>query len=210
VVAVEIDAGFVRVLGDTFAGQPEVRVVHADALAVDLGGLVGGGPAALVANLPYYVATPILLTALRSAAFPRAHVMVQREVGQRWVACPGDPLYGAVSVKLAALAHARLVAAVPRTAFWPVPNVDSVTVTLRRRGDQLPVDRERLFALVERGFAQRRKRLRNALAAGGRAPADVQSALAAAGLDPGARAEQLDLDDWLRLAVELGDGTGGA
>jgi 16S rRNA (adenine1518-N6/adenine1519-N6)-dimethyltransferase len=139
-----------------------------------------------------------------SPAFSRAHVMVQREVGQRWVARPGGALYGAVSVKLAALADSRLVAAVPRSAFWPVPNVDSVTVALRRRTGGLPADRAGLFRLVDEGFAQRRKRLRNALAVGGRTAATVESGLQAAGLDPFARAEELALDDWIRLAGVLG------
>jgi 16S rRNA (adenine1518-N6/adenine1519-N6)-dimethyltransferase len=208
VVALEVDAGFVRVLRDVVGDDPGVRVVHGDALAVDLAGLVGGGPAALVANLPYSVATPIVLRALKTGAFATAHVMVQREVGQRWVAHRGDELYGAVSVKLAALAEARLVASVPRAAFWPAPNVDSVTVSLRRRSQPLGeavAQRERLFRLVDEGFAQRRKRLRNALARAGRPPAVVEAGLAAAGLAPGARAEELALEDWIRLAVALGE-----
>jgi 16S rRNA (adenine1518-N6/adenine1519-N6)-dimethyltransferase len=202
VVAVEVDAGLVHALRDVLGDDPGVRIVHADALAVDLSRLLGGGPAALVANLPYNLATPLILAAMRVPAFSRAHVMVQREVGQRWVARPGDALYGAVSVKLAALAESRLVAAVPRGAFWPVPNVDSVTVALCRRTG-LAADRDSLFRLIDEGFAQRRKRLRNALAVGGRTAATVESALRAAGLDPFARAEELALDDWMRLAGVL-------
>ncbi len=132
VLAVEVDAGMVRALGDVVGGDPGVTVVHADALHADWPALTAGlpPPPALVANLPYNVATPIVLHALESDAFGRLLVMVQREVGERWAAGPGSARYGAVSVKVAALAAAAVVAAVPRGAFWPVPNVDSVTVGL--------------------------------------------------------------------------------
>ena len=161
-----------------------VTHVHADALQARLGDLVDGGPARLVANLPYNIATSVVLRALEAEAFNRLFVMVQREVGQRWAAGVDDPLYGAVSVKLAALGHVDVVGRVSRTAFYPVPRVDSVTVRLVPRPWAEPVPRERLFALVEAGFAQRRKRLRNALAGPGRPPTRVEDAFAAAGLDP--------------------------
>ncbi|MGH8901946.1 MAG: 16S rRNA (adenine(1518)-N(6)/adenine(1519)-N(6))-dimethyltransferase RsmA [Egibacteraceae bacterium] len=207
VVAVEVDAGFVRALGTLVGDDDGVRVVHGDALDIDFAGLLSGlrrdRPAALVSNLPYHVATPVVLRALASNAFTRLFVMVQREVGQRWVADVGDPLYGAVSLKIRAQADARICATVSRAAFYPVPNVESVTVWMQPRPWQLPVDRKRLFALVRGGFAQRRKRLRNALTGAGWPPATVEAALASAGLDPGARAEELDLDAWCAFAQAL-------
>ncbi len=203
VVAVEVDVGLVRALLDVVGDDPDVEVVHGDALATDLVALVGGGPAALVSNLPYNVATATVLRALESLAFDRLLVMVQRDVGRRWAAGPSDPLYGAVSVKLAALADVAVVSAVSRNAFYPVPNVDSVTVRLLRRAWDRPVDRGELFGLVEAGFAQRRKRLRNALATAGRPPAAIEAALSDCALDPGARAEELDLDAWTALAARL-------
>lgn len=206
VVAVEVDAGLVRVLGDVVGDDDDVRIVHADALRVDLAELVrdaGGPPARVVANLPYSVATPLLLAVLDAGVFTAVHVMVQKEVGQRWAAAVGDPLYAAVSVKVAALADVRVVATVPRSAFWPVPNVDSVTVAAVPRPWMLPVARDTLFPLVEAGFSQRRKRLRNALAGPARPPAAVEAALAAAGLPTGARAEELDLAAWAALAAAL-------
>lgn len=210
VVAVEVDAGMVRALAEVVGDDADVRVVHADALEADLDALLGGEPAVLVANLPYNVATPIVLRCLAAGAFRRLLVMVQKEIGRRWTADVGHPLHAAVSVKVAALADARIAATVARGAFHPVPNVDSVTVRLEPRPWTHPVDRAVLFALVDAGFAQRRKRLRNALAAGGgrgevaaRAPAEVETALAEAGLDPGARAEELGVDGWVRLAVAL-------
>ncbi len=206
VVAVEVDAGLVRALGDVVGDDPHVTVVHADARSVDYAGLVGERTAALVANLPYAVATPILFAALDAGVFARLLVMVQREVGRRWTAGVGDPLYGAVSVKVAALAAAQVVAPVSRNAFLPVPRVDSVTVRLEPHAWREPVTREALFALVEAGFAQRRKRLRNALAGAGHAPAAVEAALRTTGLPAGARAEELDLGLWSRLAVALSHG----
>ncbi|MGH8909067.1 MAG: 16S rRNA (adenine(1518)-N(6)/adenine(1519)-N(6))-dimethyltransferase RsmA [Egibacteraceae bacterium] len=203
VVAVEIDAGLVRALRDVVGGDGDVRIVHADALRVDFAALLGGRPAVLVANLPYHVATPIVMRALARAAFTDIFVMVQREVGQRWAAHVGDPLYGAVSVKVRAQAEARIRATVSRAAFYPVPNVESVTVSLKPRPWMMPVRRERLFAVVETGFAQRRKRLRNALATGGHTPAAIEAALVRAGLNPAARAEELDLDAWAALTAAL-------
>lgn len=202
VVAIEIDAGLVRALAEVVGDDPGVTVVHGDVLALDLAALVDGGPATLVANLPYNIATPVVLRALRTGAFARGLVMVQREVGQRWAAGVGDELYGAVSVKMAALADVRVTGRISRGAFYPVPNVDSVTVSLHRRSRGLDIDLETLFALVDAGFAQRRKRLRNALAARA-GPSAIESALAACGLDPHARAEELSLDEWATFARRL-------
>lgn len=204
VVAVEIDPGMVAALRSVLGDDPGVRVVQADAVAVDHAALTGGRPAALVANLPYNASTPIIVGALQSGAYDRLLVMVQKEVGQRWAAGVGHPLYAGISVKLAALARVRVAGAVSRAAFWPVPRVDSVMVRLEPRPYDEPVARSALFALVEAGFAQRRKRLRNALAAAGHAPEAVESALVGIGRDPGARAEELDLASWVALAVALG------
>lgn len=210
VTAIEVDAGLVRALRDVVGEDPEVTVVHGDALRVDLAALVpaatGAGapsPPSLIANLPYNVATPVVMHALAAGVFGRVFVLVQREVGQRWAAGVGHPLYGAVSVKIAAQAASRVVATVARGAFRPMPNVDSVTVELRPRPADLPVGLAVLFPVVEAGFAQRRKRLRNALAAPDRPPAAVEAALARAGLDPGARAEELDLAAFGVLAAAL-------
>lgn len=215
VIAVEIDAGLVRALQEVLGDNPGVRVVHADALAIDLHevvrqfpdlGPVPPGAIKFVANLPYNIATALVLRALETGVFTDLLVMVQREVGERWVARVGDPPYGAVSVKVAALAEARVVAAVPRSTFYPVPNVDSVTVALRPRSWDQSVDRREVMALVEAGFAQRRKRLRNALAYPGLRPTAVEAALVSVGLPVGARAEELDLGQWVSLARALDSG----
>jgi 16S rRNA (adenine1518-N6/adenine1519-N6)-dimethyltransferase len=205
VVAVEIDAGFVAVLAEVLEGAGDVEVVHADALAVDLGALVGGGPARLVANLPYSVATAVVIEALATAAFTDAFVMVQREVGERWAAGPGDDAYGAVSVKLALLADVAITMTIPRAVFLPVPNVDSVMVRLVRRADApTPEEFARIAAVVDAAFAQRRKTLRNTLRALG-TDAEVAAAAASVGVDLSLRAEELDASTLVRLADALRD-----
>ena len=158
VVAIEIDAGFVQVLRDRFGDGLEL--LHADALDVDLADLVEGG-AWLVSNLPYNLATPLVVHALDAGVFDGLYVMVQREVGERWAAAPGDPLYSGISVKLQLVADVGVEASVPRTVFLPAPKVDSVMVRLTPRpsGPDEPTV-ARIRNVVDAAFAQRRKTLR--------------------------------------------------
>lgn len=207
VLAVEIDAGLVRACGEVVGDDPHVRLVHGDVLTLDLAELLDE-PVAVVANLPYHAATPMLLRLLGSQRMTRAHVLVQREVGERWAAGPAHPRFGAVSVKVAAHGRARLVRRVSRQSFHPVPGVDSVTVGVAPQPWSADVDRGAVLRLVEAGFAQRRKQLPRALAARGWAPATVAAALAEVDLPRDVRAERLDLDAWVRLARVLGAGTG--
>lgn len=202
VVAVEIDTGLGALVADLTAPFGNVEVVIADALRTDLDALLGES-GRLVANLPYNVATPLLFTALDSSFVVDAYVMVQREVGQRWAARPGDPLHAGVSVKLALLADAVVTLTIPRSVFHPVPNVDSVMVRLIRRPDApTGQERDRLLRFVDVAFAQRRKTLRNNLRAV--APLEVVAAAAdEAGVDLAARAETLDADAILRLVDAL-------
>jgi len=203
VVAVEIDAGFVAALAEVLDRFDNVEVIHADALTVDLAALVDGGPARLVANLPYNVATAVTVEALGTGAFSELFVMVQREVGERWAARPGDPTYSGVSAKLGILADVTVVLAIPRSVFLPVPNVDSVMVRLVRREDAPdPEGFARIGAVVETAFAQRRKTLRNTLRGLGTV-AMVEAAAAEAGIELGQRAEELAPADFIRLADAL-------
>jgi 16S rRNA (adenine1518-N6/adenine1519-N6)-dimethyltransferase len=208
VTALEIDRHLAPVLEETLAGLP-VRVVIGDAMTVDWGEVLAAAPGAapgehsagpwrLVANLPYNVGTPLLARLLDEVpAIERFLVMVQREVGERLVADPGGRAYGALSVKVASWATARIVGSVPASVFLPRPRVDSVLVELVRHAEpRLPadVDRAGWEELVRQGFAQRRKMLRSAL----RTTADA-AAFAAAGVDPSARAETLDVEQWVAL-----------
>jgi len=202
VQAVEIDRRLERALAPLEAAHPDLRITWADAMQADLAAL-DPAPTAMVANLPYNVATPVLVRLLEE--FPemqRALVMVQREVGERLVAGPGTKAYGAVSVKVGYYAEARIVGSVAATVFVPPPGVASALVRIDRRPAP-PVEvpsPEALFALVRTGFAQRRKMLRRALepALGDR----TEPVLVAAGIDPRSRAEALTLDDWARVCRE--------
>ncbi|TDE33008.1 16S rRNA (adenine(1518)-N(6)/adenine(1519)-N(6))-dimethyltransferase RsmA [Actinomadura sp. 6K520] len=205
VVAVEIDPVLAAELPATVAARaPDVadrlEVVHADAMKIT--DLPGPAPTALVANLPYNVAVPVvlhLLTALPSLR--SALVMVQAEVADRMVAPPGGKVYGVPSVKLAWFGEARRAGAVGRAVFWPAPNVDSGLVAFtRREPPPTTATRRQVFAVVDAAFAQRRKTLRAALAGwAGSAPA-AEEALRAAGVDPRARGEALDVAAFARIA----------
>jgi 16S rRNA (adenine1518-N6/adenine1519-N6)-dimethyltransferase len=197
VTAVELDRHLLPVLRSVV--EPlGVRVVEGDAMALDWDEVLGGEDRwALVANLPYNVATPLVLDLLASVPqIDRMLVMVQREVGERLAAGPGSKAYGIPSVKVAYRAVAEVVGRVPPTVFIPQPRVESALVRLRRL-PEAPVDTdpERLFRLVEAGFGQRRKMLRRSLAS-----LVDPSAFERAGVRPDARAEELRLDDWARLA----------
>ncbi len=206
IVAVEIDAGFVTALADVLADVDGVTVHHADALAIDLAALVQGGPARLVANLPYNVATPIVIDTLASGAYTDAFVMVQREVGERWAARPGDTTYSGVSAKLGVLADVSIVLHIPRAVFLPVPNVDSVMVRLTRRADAPTPERfVRIAAVIDAAFSQRRKTLRNTLRSLGE-DGPVADAAASAGIDLSGRAEQVAPAAFVRLSDALSRG----
>jgi len=200
VTAVEIDHGLLPLLREVV--EPGgARVVGGDALTLDWSSLLDGDGWVLVANLPYNVATPLVADLLDGVpAISRMLVMVQREVGLRLAAGVGDPAYGAVSVKVAYWATARMVGRVPPGVFLPEPAVESALVAIARRPvpavDPADIEPAELFALVRAGFAQRRKMLRRALA--GRVDAED---FAGAGVRPEARAEELDVAAWGRLAV---------
>jgi 16S rRNA (adenine1518-N6/adenine1519-N6)-dimethyltransferase len=200
VTAIEVDRGLVGVLSERLSGRG-VRIVEADARQLDWSALLSpDGGWILVANLPYNVATPLVADLLDDVpAVQRMLVMVQREVGERLAAAPGDDAYGAVSVKVAYWATASVVGRVPPTVFLPRPKVESALVAIARRPEPAvgpEVDRDGLFALVRAGFGQRRKMLRRSLAALVQ-PGDFD----AAGIRPQARAEELGVADWGRLAA---------
>jgi 16S rRNA (adenine1518-N6/adenine1519-N6)-dimethyltransferase len=213
VTAVEIDEHLLAVLRAQVEGRG-VRVVHADALTLAWSDVLDTDedpsvPWALVANLPYNVAVPLIVRVLDEAPMVTSMlVMVQREVGERLAATPGTKAYGAVSVKVAYHASAKVVGRVPPAVFVPRPNVESVLVRIIRREavavDPAVVAPDRLFTVVRAGFAHRRKMLRRALA-------DVvdPAAFSVAAIDPAARAEELSIEDWGRLVASETDRTRG-
>ncbi len=204
VTAVELDRALVPALEEVAAALEGVRVVLADALQADWGALLEGGPWAVVANLPYNVAVPVVLRLLdEEPRVERMLVMVQREVGERLAAVPGHPHYGAVSLRVAWRAEARVVRRVPRTVFWPEPNVESVLVEIRRRPAPAGVDEARLFQVIRVAFAERRKTMRNALVRLGMSRGEAEAALVRCGIRPEARPEELDVAAFATLAAEV-------
>ena len=205
VTAVEIDPVLAAQLATTVAdlagpAADRLSVLAADAMTVTE--LPGPPPTALVANLPYNVSVPVLLTVLeRFDSLRRALVMVQWEVAERLAARPGSKVYGVPSVKAAWYGDVRLAGTGPRGVFWPVPNVDSGLVQLiRREPPALDVPRAAVFACVDAAFAQRRKTLRAALAGWAGGAASAEQALVAAGIDPSLRGEQLGVAEFTAIA----------
>ncbi|MGH8891865.1 MAG: 16S rRNA (adenine(1518)-N(6)/adenine(1519)-N(6))-dimethyltransferase RsmA [Actinomycetes bacterium] len=206
VVAVEVDPVLAGALEETVTARApsyagNLTVVTADAMRVD--DLPGPPPTALVANLPYNVAVPVLLHLLeRLPSLQRVLVMVQSEVADRLAAAPGSRTYGVPSAKVGWYAHVRRAGAIGRAVFWPAPNVDSGLVAMTRRDPPVTTaSRAEVFALVDAAFAQRRKTLRAALAGWAGSPAAAEQALRSAGIDPRTRGEALDIADFARLAA---------
>ncbi|MGC4174509.1 16S rRNA (adenine(1518)-N(6)/adenine(1519)-N(6))-dimethyltransferase RsmA [Demequina sp.] len=207
VTAVEIDPKLAAALPSTVAARaPEdaerLTVIHADALTVTS---LDPPPSLLVANLPYNVSVPVILHFLET--FPtleRVLVMVQSEVADRLAAPPGSRTYGIPSAKAAWYCSVRKAGEVGRAVFWPVPRVDSSLVLMERRNPPATsVPRERVFAVVDAAFAQRRKALRGALAGVFGSPAAAEAALLACGFDPLIRGEQLRIEDFAAIAAHL-------
>jgi 16S rRNA (adenine1518-N6/adenine1519-N6)-dimethyltransferase len=208
VVAVELDPQLVEILRRELAGQKNITIVQGDILSLAPGELVApfhrqpdDRRYKVVANLPYYITSAILRHLLTAAHPPQVIVVtVQREVARRIVAGPGEMSLLAVSVQF--YGQPRIVTRIPAGAFYPAPKVDSAVVRIDRHERPLVAvtDAGRFFAVVRAGFGQRRKQLRNALAAGlGRPAAEMEAALRRAGIEPRRRAETLSLPEWGEL-----------
>ncbi|MET7328537.1 16S rRNA (adenine(1518)-N(6)/adenine(1519)-N(6))-dimethyltransferase RsmA [Nonomuraea sp. NPDC005650] len=205
VVAVEIDPVLADQLPITVAdrgGLDKLTVVNADAMKVTPDDLSGFTPTALVANLPYNVAVPVVLHLLEVLpSLRKGLVMVQSEVADRLAAGPGSKVYGVPSAKAAWYADVRRAGPVGRTVFWPAPNVDSGLVSwVRRDPPTTSASREEVFAVVDAAFAQRRKTLRAALSGWAGSAAQAEEALRGAGVAPSTRGEQLDITAFARIA----------
>ncbi len=199
VTAVEVDDQLLPLLRENVDPIDNITVVHADAMKLNWSTLLEGGDDwALVANLPYNVATPLVADVLDFVPqVQRMLVMVQKEVGERFCASPSTEAYGALSVKVAFHATARIAGIVPPTVFLPRPNVDSALVEIVRHKEPIDaqINQKDLFSLVRMGFAKRRKMLRGSLA-GRVSPEQFEEA----DIAPTARAEELSVYDWMRLA----------
>ncbi len=213
VAAVEIDRNLIPILEETLSGYDNITLINNDILKVDLDGIAGemngGRPVKVVANLPYYITTPIIMKLLESRApLQSITVMVQKEVADRMQAGPGTKDYGALSLAVQYYARPEIVASVPPNCFIPRPNVESAVIRLTGYREP-PVqvrDEAEFFALIRAAFNQRRKTLTNALcnAQGLHIPKErTAQALCRLGLEPTVRGEALTLEQFAALAEEL-------
>ncbi|MGN0194285.1 MAG: 16S rRNA (adenine(1518)-N(6)/adenine(1519)-N(6))-dimethyltransferase RsmA [Pseudoramibacter sp.] len=216
VITVEIDKKLIPVLNETLGDCSNVEIVNQDFLKADVLALIGGEKTSLkvLANLPYYITTPIIMKLLEtpwpdSVDLTRMTFLVQKEVGERICAEPGSKSYGALSVMVQYYADPAVLFTVPASVFMPKPKVDSVVITLEKRKQQpyTPLDKAQFFKLVKAAFQTRRKTLINSLSNNTAYGKDVLlEAMAEAGIDPKKRAEQIDGEAFCRLANLLHEG----
>ncbi len=219
VVSVELDDRLLPVLAETLADYDNVEIVHGDILKLDIAALIEEQfsytdergnrrrmPVVVCANLPYYITSPILM-ALMEQHLPieAITVLVQKEAAQRLCAVPGTRECGAITLAVHYFAEPEILFGVSRGSFMPAPKVDSTVIRLRLRGERLltPSQEKQLFRTVRAAFEQRRKTLSNSLKTGGFTKEQIAAALERTGLAPTARAEQLTMDQFIRLSTEL-------
>lgn len=213
VVAVEIDPELIPILKETLGPYENVDVIHGDILKQDLKKIAeeynGGRPLNVVANLPYYITTPIVMSLFESGAPVRSiTVMVQKEVAERMQAAPGGKDYGALTLAVQYYSETDITANVPPNCFIPRPNVGSAVIRMRKY-EEPPVhvsDREKMFRIIRAAFNQRRKTLVNAVGNAGEAGVTKETVLAALetlGMSPTVRGEALSLEDFARLTDVL-------
>lgn len=208
VTAIELDDALIPILQDLLGGFQNVRILHADALKVDLNAVIREmnlPKVSVVANLPYYITTPILMALLTSGvSFDKITVMVQREVAQRMAAAPGNRERGAISVAVQYYTKPTICGIVPADKFFPVPQVDSAVLCLtRRETPPVTVEEKRFFAVVKAAFSQRRKMLTNTLTASGLfscSKEELATRLQEVGISGTARAETLTMEEFARIA----------
>lgn len=209
VVAVELDQDLIAALQEVLAGQPGVQVVQGDIMQLDLERLMGNQPYLVVANIPYNITSAVIRRLTEAGNSPdRLVLTVQREVAERAMAAPGDMSLLALSVQV--FGAPTIQGYIPPQAFYPHPAVESAVLRIDRHAENRlsPETSEELFELARAGFGQRRKMLKNALAAGLALPADeLVVRMQQADIPTKARAQELSLDDWVRL-VEAGGASG--
>ena len=203
--AIEFDRAVLPALREVTSGVETITIVAADATHIDWATELDGGAWIACANLPYNVAVPVVIAMLEGAPMvTRLVILVQREVGERFLAGPGDEHYGPVSLRVAYRASGELVRRVAPSVFWPRPKVASVVVRLERLArPPVEADAETLWRVVDAGFAERRKTMRSAVIRLGVDPGRADDLLRACAIDPRARAERLSLQDFARIAEAL-------
>lgn len=203
VIAIELDENMINILGERFSLYKNVEIIHADVLKVDLNKLIDGEEnVKVVANLPYYITTPIVMKLLEEKLkINSITVMVQKEVGERFCATPGGKEYGAITVSINYYTSPKIVLDVPKENFNPVPEVDSCVVKLDLKNEHIELKDEKLFfRLIKTTFSQRRKNIGNSLTGVGISKQEVKKMLEELNLDVNLRAENLSIDQYVKIA----------
>lgn len=210
VVAVEIDEKLLPILDETLQAYDNVEIIHGDILNMDIIKIIDenmdGGPIKVVANLPYYVTTPIIAKLLEEESnIHSIVVMVQKEVGERIVASPGSKQYGSLSVFVNFYTYPEIGMKVPKTVFMPQPKVDSVIIKLKMKEKLPKVDREVFFKVVKSAFGKRRKTILNALSSGelGIEKKTMREVLESLNIPTDIRAENLKIEDFIKISQTL-------
>lgn len=203
VIAIEIDENMISILQERFLLYQNVELIHEDVLKVNLQNIIPkDANVKVVANLPYYITTPIIMKLLEDhIPVESITVMVQKEVGERLTASPGSKEYSAITVSVNYYAEAKIIIDVPKENFKPVPEVDSCVVQLKMKQEHIPLKDEKLFfRIVKATFTQRRKNIGNSLTMMGKKKEEIREMLEALGLDVNLRAENLSIEDFARIA----------
>lgn len=210
VVAVEIDESLLPILDITLKDQDNIEIVHGDILKLDIQSIIkeklGGGPVKVVANLPYYVTTPIIARFLEEDLdVDSLTIMVQKEVAERMVSKEGSKVYGSLSVFVNFYSQPEIIIKVPKSVFMPSPKIDSSVIKLNMKKDLPDVDREKFFKVVKASFSKRRKTILNALSTYGFSltKETIKESLESAGVDPRSRAEDLSLEVFVKISKAL-------
>lgn len=210
VVAVELDDSLLDVLDETLGKYDNVEIIHGDILKVDIKKIIeeklDGGPVKVVANLPYYVTTPIIAKLLEEGLnIESISVMVQKEVADRMVAGPGSKTYGSLSVFVNFYSNPQIILKVPKTVFMPQPKIDSAVIRLDIKKDLPNIDREKFFSVVKAGFSKRRKTILNCLSSYGFDidKDTIRQALEKANVKENERAENLSIEDFINISAIL-------
>lgn len=210
VVAVELDRRLLPILDETLGAYDNVEIIYGDILEIDIKKLIdeklGGGPVKLVANLPYYVTTPIIGKLLEEDLnLESINVMVQKEVADRMAAGLGSKTYGSLSVFVNFYTNPKVVVKVPKTVFMPQPKIDSAVIQLELKKNLPDIDRDQFFKVVKAAFSKRRKTIINSLSTFGfdLKKDQIRQALEKVGIKPEERAENISVEDFIKLSTEL-------
>lgn len=210
VVAVEIDKNLLPILDITLKRYENIEILHGDILDIDIKQLIDerleGGPVKVVANLPYYVTTPIIARFLEEDLNVESlTIMVQKEVAQRMVSKEGSKVYGSLSVFVNFYSEPEILLNVPKSVFMPSPKIDSAVIRLNMKKDLPRVDKDQFFKVVKASFSKRRKTILNALSSYGfqLTKEEFKTALENAAIDPKSRAEELNLEQFASLSEAL-------